>query len=165
MGFYSRELTCLRAFEQRLTLSDEDSRTLLGCCVETRMKRIKLTQAWEQETTAGSQVRSDSACVLKVELRGFVEEANVRCEDRGGYRSHCQVDAMTTASGQEVSLFTVMSLIGNKSLSWKPTAHFPSSPICCHWSGHVVGTSEARKPTPVPSRPCARRWPLTARPR
>lgn len=44
LGFYSRELICLRAFEQRLTLSDEDSRTLVGC--ETRMKRIKLMQAW-----------------------------------------------------------------------------------------------------------------------
>lgn len=57
--------------QQRLTLSDEESRTLVGCCVETRMKRIKLTQAWERETTAGSQVRSDLEEVREVTLHVF----------------------------------------------------------------------------------------------
>lgn len=69
------------------------------------------------------------------------------CEKRGeSHSSPFQVVPVTAASGHEVSLFTFVSLIGNKNLSWKPTADFPSSPVGCRWSGHVVGTREARKP-------------------
>lgn len=52
-------------------LSDEDARTLVGCRVETRMKRLKLTQARETGGNCRQPGRKDLGEVREVTLHVF----------------------------------------------------------------------------------------------